>query len=195
MGQLASAGAVLPTESGRQTGEQRPDRPNNSERPWSLPVCVSPPPPWARLFLLSAATAALAQSGDPKAGPRAADSDADAEEGRPAQARRVCRGRQAPGRPGRPPRMRLARPAGGPPDVAGRSRHRLPPPRSLRPLRLSGRPYPGDVPLPRAAGPHRSQAAGRRSPGGSTPAGSIRTSKRTPAAPTSAAAPSGTTNR
>ena len=33
-------------------------------------------------------------------------------------------------------------------DVAGRPRYRLPPPRSLRPLRLPRRPHPGRVPLP-----------------------------------------------
>ena len=43
-----AGGAVLPAESGRQTGEQRPDRPNNQSDHGLCHVCVSPPPPWAR---------------------------------------------------------------------------------------------------------------------------------------------------
>ena len=52
--------------------------PNYSERPWVLPVCVSPPPALGAVFLLSAATPVLAQSGDPKAGPPRPGSEADA---------------------------------------------------------------------------------------------------------------------
>ncbi len=44
--------------------------------------------------------------------------------------------------------MRLARPPRGRADVARRSRHRLPPSRSLRPVRLPRRPRPGGLPLP-----------------------------------------------
>ncbi len=63
-------------------------------------------------------------------------------------------------RPGRKPGMRLARPARRPPDVARRPRHRLPPPRPLRPVRLPRRPCPGHLPLPDPFwGPDRRQGA------------------------------------
>ena len=82
---------------------------------------------------------------------------------RSTEGRRICRSPARPQRPGRQSRMRVARPAGGEPALARRPRHRLPPPRSLRPLRLPERPYPGDVPLPGSARQcHRSE--GRRQP-------------------------------
>ena len=69
-------------------------------------------------------------------------------QGQPAQDRRIRRGgashQWSCGEPG----MRLARPAGRSPDVARRPRHRLSPPRSLRPVRLPRWACPGHVPLP-----------------------------------------------
>ena len=82
----------------------------------------------------------------------------------------------------RPPRV-LTGPAGNPecvwlgrrvvePALARRSRHRLPPPRPLRPLRLPGPAYPGDVPLPGPPGHISTRKRPKASTAGSMPAGS-----------------------
>ena len=198
MRRSAAAVAAMLTESGPQVGEQRPDRPNNPEQPWSLPVCVSSPPSLARrCFLLSRR---------PRHWPRAPTPRPATRPARPSRRRRTASSKldefaeagKAPGRPGRQSRMRLARPAGGQPAVARRSRHRLPPSRPLRPVRMSGRPHPGDVPLPGPAGQHRSQGAGHACRRGCTPAGSIRTSSARHAGRSDhhrPPRPSGTTNR
>ena len=94
-------------------------------------------------------------------------------QGQPAQDRRIRRGGAGHQRPGRQPGMRLARPPGGDPDVARRPRYRVPASRSLRPVRLPGRPHPGDFPLPGAVRPDRSKGD-RTCTAGSIPAGSIR---------------------
>jgi len=99
---------------------------------------------------------ALAQSTDAKPTEQQPAAGQGAAEGR-----RVCRGAADFGRSGRQSRMRLARPSGGQPAMARRSRHRLPPSRSLRPVRLPQRPYPGELPLSAVARrQHRSE--GRR---------------------------------
>jgi hypothetical protein len=75
-----------------------------------------------------------------------------------AQARRIFRSPAHARRPGRQSRMRLARPPSRELAVARRHRNRLPAPRSLRPIRLPGRPYPGELPLPDSpCQHHRSQ--------------------------------------
>ena len=65
------------TESGQQVGNIGLIGPTNPERPCALPVCVLPPPPWARALLFSAATAVLAQSADPKGGNRPQQTETD----------------------------------------------------------------------------------------------------------------------
>ena len=69
-------------------------------------------------------------------------------QGKSAQNRRIRRSVAGHQRPGRKPRMRLAWSPGGGFDVARRSRHRVSPSRSLRPVWLPGRPRPGDLSLP-----------------------------------------------
>ena len=102
-------------------------------------------------------------------------------QGQPAQDRRIRRGRAGHQRPGRQSRMRLARPPRRAPDVARRPRHRVSPPRPLRPLRLPRRPRPGDVPLPDPVWrPDRPQGGARPSTAAFTPAGSIRARSRRP---------------
>ena len=100
------------------------------------------------------------QTGRQAAGGGAAGQETGKE---PQKSRRVRRSAARAQRPGRQSRMRLARPPRGQPALARRSRHRLPPSRSLRSIWLSERPHPGDVPLPDPARKqHRSE--GRRQP-------------------------------
>ena len=63
-----------PNPAGRR-GNSGLDRPNNSERPCSLPVCVSPPPPWARLSCCRRRPRHRRRARDPKAGTAAASSE------------------------------------------------------------------------------------------------------------------------
>ncbi len=171
---------------GNRSADNGPTRP---ERPCVFSVCVSLPPPSApRCFLSYGRSGTWPRAPTPR--PATKQKPGRRRQGRAKEARRVRRGREAAGRPGRQSGMRLARPAGGQSAVAGRSRHRLPASRSLRPLRLPGRPHPGDVPLPGPAGQHRSEGDRTRSTAASTPAGSIRATRRRapPAAPGVAAA-------
>ena len=136
--------------------------------------------PSAGLALLIGIGGAFAQSGDahPQDQPGKAPAMRPAgrrRQGQPAQDRRVRRGGPGHQWPGRKPRMRLARPPRGAPDVARRPRHRLPSPRSVRPFRLPRRPCPGGVPLPDPVWrPDRPQGRRTRSTAASMPAGSIR---------------------
>ena len=106
----------------------------------------------AGLALLIGSAGAFAQSGTPapqdQSRQAAGRQCRRRHQGQPAQDRRIRRGGPGHQRPGRKPGMRLARPPRGAPDVARRPRYRLPPPRSLRPVRLPRRPCPGDLPLP-----------------------------------------------
>ena len=140
--------------------------------------------------LLLASGGALAQSGDNHAQDQHGKPPPPRRrQGQPAQDRRIRRGCAGHQRPRRQSRMRLARPPCRPPDVARRPRYRLPPPRSLRPLRLPRRPYPGGVPLPDPLRqPDRSQGGRNASTAGCTPAGSIRAPSRRPRPPPPAGA-------
>ncbi len=166
----------------------------NQDEPCSI-VCLASPADCAPLSLflrprwLRSTYPAHAQSADPKA----ADKKARARTAAGAARRRV-HGNPASGRrPCRQSRMRLAWPPGGQSALARRPRDRLPPPRSLRPFRLPGRPRPGGVPLPDSA---RRAASIRRRPiastAGSKRAGSIRPQPAPPPPAASAAAPSPT---
>ena len=70
--------------------------------------------------------------------------------------------------------MRLARRTGGRPDVARRPRHRVPPSRSLRPVRLSGRARPDFRSAVSSARETSIRRRSKPSMPGSIPAGSIR---------------------
>ncbi len=92
-----------------------------------------------------------------------------------ARIRRIRRGDPGDQWPCRQSRMRLARPPRRGADVARRSRHRVPSPRSLRPVRLPRRSCAGDVPLSdQIRRLDRSESCRQPSTAASMAAGSIR---------------------
>ena len=144
----------------------------------------------AGLALLIGSAGAFAQSGSPspqdQSGKPPAANAADANKDNQRKTDEFVEAAAGHQRPGRKPRMRLARPPGGSPDVAGRPGYRVPPPRSLRPVRLPRRPCPGGLPLPDPLRrTDRPQGARKPWTAASTSAGSTRApSPRLPRRPT-----------
>ena len=108
-------------------------------------LCCHPVRPWPRAATPSRRNGAAGGPTPPRTPQRRIDEFAEAS--------KLVSG------PGRQSGMRLARPPRRQPAVARRYGHRLPASRSLRPLRLPGRPYPGGVPLRGPSGQYRPEIA------------------------------------
>ena len=132
----AATFAAKLTESGPHGGEPTGrNGPNNPVRPCPVPVCVSLSPALARRCVLRR-IADICPERRTKSRPRSRP-------GRAMPRRHSSRSTNSPRRAvcwavPRQSGMRLARPARGRSAVAGRSGHRFPSSRSLRPLRLPG---------------------------------------------------------